>query len=143
MLASEAAYVARFGEREWLDLTDTERSGQPDADRVASAIADTQAEVSRYLSQAGYVAALQNPSPELTRRALDVTRYLLHSNRPTQEVRQRYEDAVKWLGMLVSGEVALFSADGSAIERESTKRETTRRMAYGKRRVGQWERRYS
>lgn len=136
-LVSEAAYVARFGEREWSDLTDTDRSGQPDTDRVNAALGDATAEVFSYLRQSGYASATTSPPPEIKRRALDIMRYLLHSNRPTEEVTERYRDALSWLRRLVSGSVVLYTEDGAEMPLDTeahsgkTVASGSRKMTYG------------
>ncbi len=140
-LVGQAAYVARFGHGEWTDLTDTDGSGQPDGDMVAAAVADTTADVSRYLRQAGYgalVGQAEGVPEDLRRRALDILRYLLHRNRPSDEVRERYRDAVAWFDALVAGDVVLYGADGQPLPRRVDEPNrahravgNTRRMVYG------------
>ena len=50
------------------------------------------------------------PPPLLLRLAADVARFLLHKDRPTESVRQAYEDALKMLADLAEGSAVLTGA---------------------------------
>lgn len=104
---SHAELEARFGAQELLGLTSGE-SEPPAVDvaQVERAIADTQGEVDAYL-RGRYRLPFTTAVPELTRVASDIARYRLYSGRPTDEVRERYKEAVAHLRRLSSGEAQL------------------------------------
>lgn len=105
---TQGELATRFGETELVSLTDRADppSGVVDVTVVARAIADAQAEIDGYL-RARYALPIQAAVPDLTRVASDVARYRLYADRPTEEVRRRYEDAVAHLRRISSGEVQL------------------------------------
>lgn len=104
---SQAELQARFGAKELLDLTSGE-SEPPAVDvvQIQRAIDDAQGEVDSYL-RGRYRLPFVTAIPELTRVASDVARYRLFADRPTDEVRRRYEEAIAHLRRLSSGEAQL------------------------------------
>lgn len=99
--------VDRFGEREVILLTDRDGSTGMVVDEVLDrAIADAEAEIDGYLG--GRYTVPLDPVPTSIRRvACDLARYYLHDQAPTDVVRQRYEDAVRFLRAVSRGEVTL------------------------------------
>ncbi len=99
-------YIDRFGIVELLQLVDRDRDSVEDPGVLAQALADAGAEIDSYL-QARYALPLPSAPPALVRVACDITRYRLFDNRATEEVRQRYSDAVRYLRDIASGVVQL------------------------------------
>jgi phage gp36-like protein len=118
--ATQADLVARFGERELIQLTD--RVNIPpstiDADLVALKLADAQAFIDGYVGQV-YRLPLAGclrppaifggepdyvPPPALTRLACDLARYYLYDDlAPENEVYRRFKAAVKELDTVATG----------------------------------------
>lgn len=120
--ATVAAMIARFGERELVQLTD--RDNIPpivvNADLVETKIADASAFVDGYVGQvyqlplagcakpdgAGGVEYV--PPPVLERITCDLARYYLHDDlAPENEVYRRYKAAVRELEAVAAGEALL------------------------------------
>lgn len=82
-----------------------------DPDSVGAAIADAVAEAEGYLA-GRYVLPLPDVPPVLTGKLCDIVRYRLWREEASDEVRQRYRDAVSWLKDLSAGRAVLvFAAD--------------------------------
>lgn len=76
------------------------------AEAKDKAIIDAAAEIDDYIG-ARYDLPL-SPTPEsLGRVSCDIARYRLYTEQPTEEVRQRYEDAVDWLRSVSKGLISL------------------------------------
>lgn len=109
--ASQQDLVDRFGEQELIQLTDRENTGAIVSHVVDRALGDADAEINSYV-----VARYKLPLPEtpavLVRLACDIARYQLSGDRVQESVRQRYEDAVKFLKSLSRGEADLGVAVG-------------------------------
>lgn len=104
--------VARFGEREVAQLTNRDGLDVVDADVLDEALADANAEVHGYLATRYRVPP--DPVPRLlVRVACDVARYRLYDDAAPDEVRRRYEDAVRLLKSVADGGVSL-GADAAA-----------------------------
>lgn len=104
--ATSASLIARYSEDELIQLTDVNRTGVIDTGVLNQAIADADGEIDSYLA-VRYSLPLATVPTALTRIACDVTRYRLYDNRAPEEVRKRYEDAVKWLSAVANGSVSL------------------------------------
>lgn len=102
--ASEAELRTRFGSQE-LDLVSGRDPGGA-AVAIARALADADAEIDAYL-EARYALPLTSVPPVLARIACDIARYRLWAERAPDEVRQRYEDARRFLEALARGDVRL------------------------------------
>lgn len=99
-------YVDRHGEQELIQLTDRDGDGLEDTEVLDRAAADADAEINAYV---GARYALPLPStPELLKRvARDLVRYFLFDQRAPEEVRLRYQRAVKLLDSIRSGDTSL------------------------------------
>ncbi len=107
--ASQADLVTRFGSQELIELTDRANGNAIDSAIVTVALADADAIIDGYL--VGRYAVPVTPTPALVLRvAADIARFLLHKDRPTESVRQAYEDALKMLADLSKGFAALAGA---------------------------------
>lgn len=106
--ATTADLIARFGEQSIIDLTDRADppAGVVDAAVVAAALADAHAEIDGYLA-VKYQVPVTASADRLRAVACDLTRYRLHGDRVTDEVRTRYEDAVRWLRDIAAGRAVL------------------------------------
>ncbi len=111
--ASQQDLIDRFGTDELLQLTDRANVGAVDATVVARALGDADAEIDGYLTSR-YSVPLSSTPPMLTRLACDIARYQLYADRVTDQVTQRYKDAVRLLVSLANGTVQLGVASGQA-----------------------------
>jgi phage gp36-like protein len=107
--ATATDLVDRFGESELIDLTDRAQppAGMIDADVADKALADACGEADAYLG-VRYTLPVTAPVPlVLVAVVCDIARYRLYENRSTEEVRKRYEDAVRWLRDVSRGAAVL------------------------------------
>lgn len=106
--ASVADLVARFGEDELIDLTDRDepRTGAVVEAVAQAAIADAAGEIDAYLG-VRYALPVAPVPAHLVTVACDVARYRLHGVRVTEEVRTRYDDALRWLKDVAAGRALL------------------------------------
>ena len=98
--------VDRFGEEELIQLTDRANVGAIDVAVLNQAIADAGAEIDGYLA-GRYRLPLTTVPVILALYSGDITRYRLHDDGATDEVRRRYEDAMKFLRLAADGKVML------------------------------------
>lgn len=114
--ATLADLTERYGERELVELTDRIGAGVVDMAAVSRALADAEAEIDGYL-RGRYALPTHEPVPPvLMRIACDLARYQLASERASEEVRTRYDDARRLLEAIATGRVrlGLAPADASA-----------------------------
>lgn len=106
--ASQADMVARFGEGEVIALTDRANAGVIDAAVLAAALVQADAEINPYL-QPKYLLPLQVVPTAIVGLACDIARYRLCSAAVTvtQDIRDRYKDAVKFLDAVSRGHISL------------------------------------
>jgi phage gp36-like protein len=112
MYATPADLIARYGEPELIDLTDRGpvATGAVVPAVAEAAIHDACGEVDAYLG-VRYSVPVTAPLPvQLVAVTCDIARYRLHDDRPTEDVRKRYEDAVRWLRDVSRGGAVLPSA---------------------------------
>jgi phage gp36-like protein len=91
MYATETDLVARFG----AELEQLKRM-LPSSTAVQDAIQDATEEINGHIG-GRYALPLPNVPSNLKRMACDIARYRLYFQQPTEEVRQRYEDAIAFL----------------------------------------------
>jgi len=106
--ASQADMVNRFGSAEVIAISDRSSAGVIDATVLAAGLADADAEIDPYLMPK-YMLPLGNVPKVLSGIACDITRYRLcgGSALMTDEIRNRYQDAVKFLVRISRGEISL------------------------------------
>jgi phage gp36-like protein len=104
--ATQADLETRFKQQELIELTDEAGIGEIDAAAVAVALADTDAEINGYLA-GRYSLPLTQTSPELVRLACDIARYRLYDIKATEQVKARYDDAVRKLIAVSTGKASL------------------------------------
>lgn len=104
--ATQQNMIDRFEEKELIQLTDRDNTGAVDAAVLGQALADADAKIDGYLASR-YTLPLASIPSALVRIACDVARYFLYDNHATEEVRNRYKDAEKFLISLGKGEITL------------------------------------
>lgn len=104
--ATQQDMIDRFGEQELIELTDRANLGAIDATVLAKALDDADAEINAYLASR-YTLPLASVPPVLTRFAADVARYQLYDTRATEQVKARYDAAIKFFRSVSTGAVSL------------------------------------
>lgn len=104
--ATQQNMIDRFGEQELIELTDHANAGSINVTVLGQALADADAEINAYLVSR-YTLPLASVPPVLVKFAADVARYQLYDTRATEQVKARYDDAIKFLKLLASGAVSL------------------------------------
>lgn len=104
--ATQADLETRFKNQELIELTDDANLGVIDAAAVAVVLVDTDAEINGYLASR-HSLPLTQVSPELVRLACDIARYRLYDNRATEQVKARYDDAIRKLRDVANGKASL------------------------------------
>lgn len=106
--ATTADMLQRFGEQELLQLTDAGRSGEIDETLLDLALIDATAEIDSYL------ATVRTTAPTTTfgiliSVACDIARYRLYAGigGQTDQVKERYDAAVRWLRDVAMGRAKL------------------------------------
>lgn len=108
MYASRTDMEARFGQNEVVMLTDRSHSGDVDDAVLQQALADAAAEIDGYL--AGRYSLPFAAAPKvLTGYACDIARYRLCGSAAmvTDDIRDRYRDAVRFLEHVGAGKISL------------------------------------
>jgi len=120
MYATQQDLIDRFGEGEVIRLTNPDdlNATTVDTDRLDRAIADAQATVEGYLT--GPYEVPLDPVPRvITKITCDLARFELYDEQPTEHVKNRKDDAIKFLLSVSTGKVSLGPADnGGQVERD-------------------------
>lgn len=106
--ATQQNMIDRFGERELIALTDRDNTGGIDATVLANALASADSEINTYLAPRYDLPFVSVPI--IVRDfSCDVARYRLCGGEvvETEEVRKRYEDAIKFFMRVSKGEISL------------------------------------
>ncbi|HZZ04637.1 gp436 family protein [Paraburkholderia sp.] len=134
MYATADIMTARFGQREVLSLSDRDRTGEINATVLSDALDDASSEIDTYL--AGRYALPLDPAPKmLAGICCDIARYRLCGGETvmTEEIRQRYTDAVRFLRLVASGEVTLgANAAGAVAEPDNSIQFVTGTRVFGR-----------
>jgi len=104
--------IDRFGQTELLDLTDRNNTGSIDATVVSRALTDADGEINGYLT-GRYTLPLSTVPGVIKRLACDMARYYLFDIKATDQVLQRYKDAIKFLQSIAAGTASLGVDAGS------------------------------
>lgn len=106
--ATQLDMVNRFGEREVIMLTDRARLGLIDTSVLGYALDQADAEIDPYLA-GHYQLPLASIPRLLVGFACDIARYRLSAGatNDTEEVRNRYLEATKFLNRIANREVSL------------------------------------
>lgn len=110
--ATQADLEARYGAAEILQLADRDGDGVIDAGVIEQALADAGAEIDGYLGSR-YALPLAEVPQIVKVYACDLARYRLWDKAASEEVRRRYEDALRYLRLAAEGRVKI-AADGGA-----------------------------
>lgn len=112
--AAKQDMIDRFGEAAVRMLTDRTKTNQIDDQVLGRALSDADAEIDAYLVGQYRLPLAQVPRV-LVPIACDIARYRLFERQATEEVRNRYRDAVRFLENVAAGRVSLGldSADAS------------------------------
>jgi phage gp36-like protein len=102
----------RYSLAQLLVIADREGEGELDGDAVARAIADAAGEIDSYIGER-YSLPLAVIPPGLTVAAASIAFYRLHPAAPPEDVRTRYEDALRWLKDIAAGKAGLDVGQGS------------------------------
>lgn len=97
--------IDRFGEQELIQLTDRDNLGVISDAVLNQAISDADAEINGYLT--AYTLPLATVPANLVRIACDVTRYYLYDDAVTEQVKTRYDSAIKYLVQVARGLISL------------------------------------
>lgn len=103
--------IDEFGETELIQLTDRSNAGVVDQDVLDRALQRADRMIHRYL---GGRQALPVDADDVADLACDITRYYLFQTVPPDEVRTRFEDALKTLDKMAKGLLAVADTAGQA-----------------------------
>lgn len=106
--ATQDDMTARFGMREVIALTDRSLHGVIDTDVLQAALVDASAEIDGYLA-ARYALPLAGPPRIISGYCCDIARYRLCGSETlqTELIRERYQDAIRFLTLAAAGKVTL------------------------------------
>lgn len=122
MYATRDDMVKRFGEKEVIALTDRDYTGLIDDAVLDEALAAAGVEVDGYIG-GRYPLPLAQPPKILTGYACDIARYRLcgSGTQLTEDIRDRFRDAVRFLELAASGKVTLGGMpDGGSAPTDNT-----------------------
>lgn len=106
--ATQQNMIARFGEREIIALTDRDNTGVIDAAVLADGLKSADDEINPYLA-ARYTLPPTSVPAIVSSFACDIARYRLCGAEviETEEIRNRYKDAIKFFEKVSKGEISL------------------------------------
>ncbi len=110
---TQSEFTTRFDETEIKQILGVTASGTIVSTKLDDAVIDAEAEVDSYLAQR-YDLPLDSAPTRLKNVVCDIVRYRIYDDRASEEVRDRYKDAVKWLTALAKGQVTLGVAAATA-----------------------------
>lgn len=110
MYATREDMVLRFGEREVRTITDRDNTRNIDDAVLAGGLQAAADEINGYIG-GRYTLPLQQVPANLRGVACDIARYRLTGTERvcTDEIRDRYRDAIRWLENVASGRVTLIT----------------------------------
>ena len=104
---TEQDLIDRFGEQELIDIAPDATGLAIDSVAVDRAVNDASGEVDGYIAAGGYDTPL-TPVPAIVKAyTADIARYRLYDDHATEQVTQRYKDAIKFFTNLANGTVQL------------------------------------
>jgi phage gp36-like protein len=106
--ASSADFIIKFGETEWLQLTDRDVDETSDAGVGADALNDASGVVDGYLRSI-YVIPLSVVDPVIKQITLDLARWILSGNQASERVLDGYKEANKRLDDIAKQRLVLTS----------------------------------
>lgn len=119
--ATKLDLTTRFGELEICSLEDPDNTGAPDVAISDQSLVDATEECNSYVGVRFSFPLPTVPEP-LVRACCDIARFRLYKDRPTEEVKYRYERTIKWLEQVASGKAVLvFQPSLTEAEKEELK----------------------
>ncbi len=120
MYATKKDMILAFGERECVSLTDTEHPGDISDEVMDAALMRASAEIDGYLV-ARYRTPFTDTARILTGRCCDIARYHLATSHRIlkEEIRLRYEDAIRFFEKVAEGRIGLGRTDSGDIIQSS------------------------
>jgi phage gp36-like protein len=109
MYASASDFELAFGHREALQLSNRDNAATATVVNAAvleEFLAGASGLIDSYLG-ARYQTPVVSPTQPLKQACLDIARYNADNVRVREDVRQRYEDRIRWLEMITKGLVEL------------------------------------
>lgn len=109
MYATEDNLLELFGRKELLALSDLDRTGQINSAAVDKAIAGASADIDSYIATRYPLPLPENPVV-LVDKCADIVRYKMTGSAGrlmTEGIRERYEDAIRWLRDVAAGKASL------------------------------------
>ena len=119
MYATVADMIDVFDEEEVIQLTDREQFGEVNHDRCANALKRASIKIDTYLSR--YKLPFDSNPDALIEPCCAIARYLLCGSvtQETELIKDRYDDAIRWLGKVASGAVTLgITSSGESVTTE-------------------------
>lgn len=113
MYITKQEMIDRYGEREMMQVVRNINGNNDNAsDAIELAIKDACMEIDGYVARQ-YPLPLAVVSGSLKRAVAVIARYYLWKDKASEQIRQDYEDAIRWLDKVASGKVYLvFDDDG-------------------------------
>ena len=105
MYAAISDLETRFGIEELEELAPDETEAY-NSEKLEAALAESTAEMDTFIAVSHRLPLASAPA-FLKTVCCDIARFRLWDNTATEEIRQRYEDAIAWLRRLAKGEVSL------------------------------------
>lgn len=121
MYATRDDMVKAFGERECIAITDRDLTGVIDDGVLNAALEQASAEIDGYLC-GRYPVPWSDEPRVLVGKCCHITRYLLcgADTQMTQEIRERYEDTIRFLERVAKGDISLGLTGSGAVVRSSS-----------------------
>ncbi len=107
MYAALSDMRTQFTDRLLIQLTDEDDAGAIDQTKVTRALTDATSLIDGYARAANYKVPLTPVSSLLVRCACDIALYFLYVNSPPDNVVKAYDNQIKWLKAIKSGDVVL------------------------------------
>lgn len=104
--ATQQDLITAFSQRE-LEQIAPDGSGAISTVAVERALDSADALINSYIERAGYTVPLAEVTDVVVSKALEIARFLLHDDRAPQTVRDRYDDAIRWLEQVAAGKAGL------------------------------------
>lgn len=118
MYATTQNMIERYGAEELIQLTDRVGVGLIDEAVLAQALDDATAEIDSHLAFR-YQLPLAVVPAALVRIACEIARYQLHADAPREAVKDRYDNALRFLRSVAKGEIRLVEPAGTTAETEA------------------------
>lgn len=103
---TNAEYLKRYSEIETIRITDTDKTGQVDDEKLSTAIADSSEFANAYLGDR-YVLPIATPPELLMGIVADLTRERLHGTRASAEISARADRARQLLRDIAAGRASI------------------------------------